>query len=427
MSTKGARVDIFDLGREYHDMFEESIQFSRLGFPTLDKFLESIPSVCRVVQYGHSMVVEGVADANTRHIKMMISAQKNSGKGRKRRGGRCSVPPPPPRYVPPRPQPKPSIPSRPQPSRIPPKVNSFIAKISASKPPTSRPPVSSTVPKPPQKWTSNQILEMRKSASASSAKSTNGNLVNGTNSNSEVEPCDVNRNEFLDKFKKHIRAILLSSKRAVPLSQLNKEYLSLWGENIPFVKLNFRSCEELLMSMPDVCKVTKIGSQIFVSGIATQETLDLHRLVSRNGARSERGRGACLSSIQRCASLGVDDSRQGLDQDQSNNDLEVPSTDINTVITRMKEILLERKFGLPQAQLVKKYESMWNEKLPNVWDKDEARSQFDFEKNGALIVVKNKVSTESQKKPDVIVNGQIDKAKVVQEKMQGLDIQSVVR
>ena len=137
--------------------------------------------------------------------------------------------------------------------------------------------------------------------------------------------------------------------------------------------------------------------------------------------RAGRGRSDCLTSIQKC--IPVDESRgQDFDQD---NDPELPSTDIKTVITRLKEILLERKFGLPQPQLVKKYESVWNEKLSNIWDKDEVKSQFSFEKIGALTVVKIKVINETQQRPETSGNGQIEK--IVQEKLECLDVQSVVR
>ena len=87
LSTKGL-TEIHDVEKEYHESTESRIPFRELGFSGLEEFLKSIPSVCRVRNMGFSVMVEGVADSDTRHIKMMISAQKTQGgKKKKRRGG----------------------------------------------------------------------------------------------------------------------------------------------------------------------------------------------------------------------------------------------------------------------------------------------------------------------------------------------------
>ena len=85
LSSKGS-TDVYDLKKEYHDQFEEDIPFQNFGFQTLEKFLESIPSVCWVRNWGHTLVIEGVADSGTRHIKDMIRAQKSGGGKKKKRG-----------------------------------------------------------------------------------------------------------------------------------------------------------------------------------------------------------------------------------------------------------------------------------------------------------------------------------------------------
>lgn len=71
LASKGS-TEVFQLDNEYFDMFEERIPYARFGFKTLEDFLKSIPTVCRVRQIGFSTFVEGVADAGTRHIKMMV-------------------------------------------------------------------------------------------------------------------------------------------------------------------------------------------------------------------------------------------------------------------------------------------------------------------------------------------------------------------
>ena len=86
LSTKGL-TEIHDVEKEYHESTESRIPFRELGFSGLEEFLKSIPSVCRVRNMGFSVMVEGVADSDTRHIKMMISAQKTQGGKKKRRRG----------------------------------------------------------------------------------------------------------------------------------------------------------------------------------------------------------------------------------------------------------------------------------------------------------------------------------------------------
>ena len=86
LSSKGS-TDVYDLKKEYQEQFEEDIPFQKFGFQTLERFLESIPSVCQLRNWGHTLVIEGVADSGTRHIKDMIRAQKSGGGKKKKRVG----------------------------------------------------------------------------------------------------------------------------------------------------------------------------------------------------------------------------------------------------------------------------------------------------------------------------------------------------
>ena len=80
------------LEKEYYDMYEESIPWRRLLFSSLEDFLRSIPSVCRVTNIGFSAFVSAVTDQNTHHIRQMVAVTKKKGKkgggGGGGRGGR---------------------------------------------------------------------------------------------------------------------------------------------------------------------------------------------------------------------------------------------------------------------------------------------------------------------------------------------------
>jgi len=86
ISTKGF-TEINDLEKEYRDVCETRIPFTQLGFSRLEDFLHSIPSVCRVRNMGFSVMVEGLADSATIHIKEMKMKEKNTGGGKKKRKG----------------------------------------------------------------------------------------------------------------------------------------------------------------------------------------------------------------------------------------------------------------------------------------------------------------------------------------------------
>ena len=86
ISTKGF-TEINDLEKEYRDVCEARIPFTQLGFSRLEDFLLSIPSVCRVRNMGFSVMVEGLADSATIHIKEMKMREKNTGGGKKKRKG----------------------------------------------------------------------------------------------------------------------------------------------------------------------------------------------------------------------------------------------------------------------------------------------------------------------------------------------------
>ena len=82
------QLDLSMLEGEYYDMYEETIPWRRLLFTSLEEFLRSIPSVCRVTKIGFSTFVSAVTDENTQHIRQMVAyTKKSKKKGKGKRGG----------------------------------------------------------------------------------------------------------------------------------------------------------------------------------------------------------------------------------------------------------------------------------------------------------------------------------------------------
>lgn len=64
--------------------------------------------------------------------------------------------------------------------------------------------------------------------------------------------------------KKILRAVLQSSKGGVSIDNLQSEYRSLCGENIPLEKLGFSKLEDYLRSIPSVVKLEYHMGQVSV-------------------------------------------------------------------------------------------------------------------------------------------------------------------
>ena len=103
LATKGG-VPEAQLVKRYREQTGENIPFRRFSCSSLQAFLQSVPDVCRVTVRGGAVVVEGVATAETKHIKEMVKMQglhpaaRTRGNGSGGGGGRGkyfqSKPPP---------------------------------------------------------------------------------------------------------------------------------------------------------------------------------------------------------------------------------------------------------------------------------------------------------------------------------------------
>ena len=100
----------------------------------------------------------------------------------------------------------------------------------------------------------------------------------------------------LEKCKKYLRSILLSTKGSMRGEQLAQRYLEICGEAVPHRHHRFSSLESFLVSLPDVCRVTRRGGDLVVEGVATPETRHIKEMVHKQGrggggARARPGRG----------------------------------------------------------------------------------------------------------------------------------------
>ena len=74
LSEKGG-VAADQLERDYRDLVGETIPTRRLGFPTLEAFLRSLPDTCSIQWRGAALTVQGVASGQTRHVQEMVARQ----------------------------------------------------------------------------------------------------------------------------------------------------------------------------------------------------------------------------------------------------------------------------------------------------------------------------------------------------------------
>ena len=59
------------------------------------------------------------------------------------------------------------------------------------------------------------------------------------------------RHKNLEETKKLLRSVLNTNKNGCPLIRLDRDYKSLVGKSIPFMKLGFHTLEDLLRDIPD--------------------------------------------------------------------------------------------------------------------------------------------------------------------------------
>ncbi|KAK2584964.1 hypothetical protein KPH14_002552 [Odynerus spinipes] len=94
-----------------------------------------------------------------------------------------------------------------------------------------------------------------------------------------------------DKVISNLRAALLSSKGGVHIDEVNRDFKTIIGENIPFRKLGFQSLDAFLKSIPGI-RLTNKGGQTYVEALPTEKSCHLTKLVSNQKT-------ACKKKLQK--------------------------------------------------------------------------------------------------------------------------------
>ena len=67
--------------------------------------------------------------------------------------------------------------------------------------------------------------------------------------------------------------------------------MELVGEGIPYTQFNFRTLEDFLTSMPDVCQICWSGRDLMVMGVADSATQHIEKMVARQQNSKKGGKG----------------------------------------------------------------------------------------------------------------------------------------
>uniref|UniRef100_A0A3P8N9D7 Tudor domain containing 7 n=1 Tax=Astatotilapia calliptera TaxID=8154 RepID=A0A3P8N9D7_ASTCA len=99
--------------------------------------------------------------------------------------------------------------------------------------------------------------------------------------------------------KRILRAVLQSSKDGVSIDNLQSEYRSLCGENIPLEKLGFSKLEDYLRSIPSVVKLEYGMGQLQCLAAVYEETANIAQLVARQKTSKKSGRSQIVNCKMR--------------------------------------------------------------------------------------------------------------------------------
>ncbi|XP_043486292.1 tudor domain-containing protein 7 isoform X2 [Polistes fuscatus] len=88
------------------------------------------------------------------------------------------------------------------------------------------------------------------------------------------------------KVVSNLRAVLLSSKGGVPMDEINQDFQTIIGENIPYRKLGYQSLEAFVKSISGI-KIVNKGRQTYVEALPNEKSSHLSKLVSRQKTRKK--------------------------------------------------------------------------------------------------------------------------------------------
>ncbi|KAF7386779.1 hypothetical protein HZH66_011231 [Vespula vulgaris] len=90
-----------------------------------------------------------------------------------------------------------------------------------------------------------------------------------------------------DKVIGNLRAALLSSKGGVLIDEVNRDFKTIIGENIPYRRLGYQSLEAFLKSISGI-KITNKGGQTYVEALPNEKSSHLSKLISQQKSANKK-------------------------------------------------------------------------------------------------------------------------------------------
>ncbi|KAH0618262.1 hypothetical protein JD844_017293 [Phrynosoma platyrhinos] len=92
--------------------------------------------------------------------------------------------------------------------------------------------------------------------------------------------------QLMDSLKKQVRSLLIPAKEGLTPFQLEQDYRSLIGKQLPFRALGYHTLMELLKDMPDVVKICPVrNGDVLLKAIADKYTKEIASLVAKQKSK----------------------------------------------------------------------------------------------------------------------------------------------
>ncbi|XP_063704358.1 uncharacterized protein LOC134833830 [Culicoides brevitarsis] len=136
----------------------------------------------------------------------------------------------------------------------------------------------------------------------------------------------------LKTLKEDIRAILISSKNGLSISQLEKDYNKINGENIMYFSYGFTSMIDFLKSISDVVSLRGYGNHILLYPVITKATEHINYMVQKQRKSSQkqhRFHYKAFESLRNHTNSCLDEPLSGLDNSFTSNTSDERATELS--------------------------------------------------------------------------------------------------